>query len=131
MRREVALPATDQALRLARLELQAAIAHEISSPSVVERSEAALLAVTELVSNAVRHGALEPADAIRLQIQGDDEGLRVQVTQSTPADGVRVVEPRIDAEGAGGFGLRMVAATVDRWGHEVGPPGSVWFELLT
>jgi two-component sensor histidine kinase len=88
------------------------------------------MAVTELVSNAVRHGAFESADAIRLQIQADEDGLRVEVEQSAPADGVRVVEPTIDAERAGGFGLRIVAETVDRWGHVVGPPGRVWFELL-
>jgi two-component sensor histidine kinase len=130
MRREVALPATDQALRLARLELQAAIAQEVLSPSIAQRSEAALIAVTELVSNAVRHGALESADAIHLQIQADEDRLRVDVAQSTPAEGVRVVEPTMDAERAGGFGLRIVAETVDRWGHEIGPPGRVWFELL-
>jgi anti-sigma regulatory factor (Ser/Thr protein kinase) len=130
VRRNVVLPVTGQAARLARLALQAAIAQEILSPSIEQRSEDALLAVTELTTNAVRHGALDPrAHAIRLVIQADVERLRVDVEQPTAADGVRVVEPTIHEERGGGFGLRLVAETADRWGHVVGPPGRVWFEL--
>ena len=90
------------------------------------------LAVTELVSNAVRHARLEPHEGvIILRIQADDDYVRVEVEQPSSADEVQVIERPGTDERPGGFGLQLVEASADHWGFEPGPPGRVWFEFRT
>ena len=126
MRREVILPANETAARLARSTLIAAI----PPPDLLERGSDAQLAVTELAANAIRHGGLRADDTVRLVIEADDDRVRVEVEQSTSAQDVHIVSPRLDGpHDVGGFGLRLVEHTADSWGHEPGPPGRVWFEF--
>jgi anti-sigma regulatory factor (Ser/Thr protein kinase) len=102
----------------------------IPPPALNGRSEDPRLAVTELVSNAVRHAGLQPAVGfIHLRIEADDDHVRVEVEQPTSARGAHIVDRAAAAERAGGFGLRLVAASADTWGVEPGPPGRVWFEF--
>ncbi len=125
LRREMVLPVDESAARQAR----AAIDDAIPPPSLNGRSDDPRLAVTELVSNAVRHAGLEPSQGlIHLVIEADDDHIRVEVEQPTPASGVHLAE-RPGAERPGGFGLRLVEASADDWGYEPGPPGRVWFEF--
>jgi anti-sigma regulatory factor (Ser/Thr protein kinase) len=128
MRREFNLPVNETAATLARSSLSGAI----PPPDLFERGEDARLAVSELAANAIRHGNLRPdRDTLRLVIETDEHHLRVEVEQPTPAPDVHIVTPRPDAPApVGGFGLRIVEGTADRWGHESGPPGRVWFEFL-
>ena len=120
------LPVHRTAGRLARSALDDAI----PPPALNGRSDDPRLAVTELVSNAVRHAGLEPHEGlILLRIQADDDHVRVEVEQPTSADEVHVVErPGTDPR-PGGFGLALVEASADEWGFEPGPPGRVWFEF--
>jgi anti-sigma regulatory factor (Ser/Thr protein kinase) len=85
------------------------------------RDQAALL-TTELVSNAVRHAGTD----IDVSVTVDDDVLRVEVR-----DQVLDRAPRLgDPYGSGGYGLHIVAALADAWGHQTLPNHkSVWFEL--
>jgi anti-sigma regulatory factor (Ser/Thr protein kinase) len=102
----------------------------IPPPALNGRSEDPRLAVTELVSNAVRHEGLDPDTAlIHLRIDADDDHVRVEVEQPTSASDVEVIDTRVREGRPGGFGLRLVQASADGWGFEPGPPGRVWFEF--
>ena len=126
LRREVILPVHHSAGRLAR----AALDDAIPPPSLNGRSDDPRLAVTELVSNAVRHAGLETHEAlIYLRIEADDDHVRVEVEQPTSAGEVHVVERPGTDQRPGGFGLGLVEASADDWGFEPGPPGRVWFEF--
>ena len=125
LRREMALPVDPMAGRLARTALNDAI----PPPALNGRSDEPRLAVTELVSNAVRHAGITGSELIQLRIEADEDHVRVEVEQPTSAGGVHIVERPGTDERAGGFGLRLVEASADEWGYELGPPGRVWFEF--
>jgi anti-sigma regulatory factor (Ser/Thr protein kinase) len=102
----------------------------IPPPALNGRSDDPRLAVTELVTNAVRHAGVEAnAELIYLRIQADDDHVRVEVEQPTSASGVHIVQQPGTGQRPGGFGLRLVEASADEWGYEPGPPGRVWFEF--
>ena len=126
LRREIVLPVNQFAALLARNALDDAI----PPPPLNGRSDDPRLAVTELVSNAVRHAGLETnAELIHLLIEADDEYVRVEVEQPTSARNVHVAEQPGTDERPGGFGLRLLDVFADAWGFEPGPPGRVWFEF--
>ena len=125
MRTEINLPADGSAPMRARLALDDAIA----PADLAERFVDARLAVTEIVVNALEHGRLDERDTIRLIVETDDDRVRVEVEQPTPAKHVDRIRPPPHDGRPGGFGLRLVEATVDAWGSDEGPPGVVWFEL--
>lgn len=79
------------------------------------------LAVDELVTNAVIHG--EPP--IDLTITKVDHAIRGEVTDHS------LVPPTVkSADEYGGFGLRIVDASTNRWGYVAVPDGkTVWFEI--
>ena len=85
------------------------------------RIDDALLSVSELVTNAVRHG---PAGVgLEIMIDRRDAAIRVSVHQEEGLVQIdRSVRPRI-----GGLGLMIVEKVTDAWGldNEVG----VWFEI--
>lgn len=120
------LPVSDHAGQLAR----AALDDAIPPPALNGRSDDPRLAVTELVSNAVRHAGLEANEGlIHLRIEADDGHVRVEIEQPTSAAGVHVVDRPGTGQRAGGFGLRLIEASADDWGFDPGPPGRVWFEF--
>jgi serine/threonine-protein kinase RsbW len=90
------------------------------------RLNAALLAVSELVTNAVRHGHRTGTGTIELCIATSAGGLRVSVGSAGPP-----FEPAPARRGtAGGWGLGIVAAVSRAWGVEEGRETTVvWFEL--
>jgi anti-sigma regulatory factor (Ser/Thr protein kinase) len=85
------------------------------------------LVVTEVVSNAVRHGGA-PGDQIRLAITPKDGYMCVQVTDSGPG-----LVPRpgaFESDDDGGFGLFIVEQLTRRWGvTREDKKTRVWFEL--
>lgn len=91
------------------------------------RRSDAMLALSEIVANAVRHGRLGCADHIEVEILSLAGGLRISVVQPTSA--VAAIPSPDDPPDAGGMGLAIVDAVTDRWGSETGPPGRVWFEM--
>ena len=84
------------------------------------------LAVSEVVGNAVRHGAGD--DDIKFAMTPKDGYLCVQVTDSGPGF---VPKPgAIAAEDDGGFGLFLVERLTRRWGVTREEQRTrVWFEL--
>jgi len=81
----------------------------------------AALVVSELVSNAVRHGG----GCIDVTVQLHDETVTIAA-----ADGSSVVPCRRDPDDNGGRGLLLIEALCTRWGindHEGGK--RVWVEL--
>jgi anti-sigma regulatory factor (Ser/Thr protein kinase) len=85
------------------------------------------LLTSELVTNAVRHGATDPNESILLCARKLDGSVRVEVCdeglRSFDADpgGTDLLEP-------GGNGLVLLEALAARWGVERGSPQCVWFE---
>ena len=120
------MPADENAPHLGRSALNQAIL----PPTLGERHADARLALSEIVANAVRHAGLRDFDVVGMVIEADEDHVRVEVEQRTSAADVRLVEPNLEgSDRVGGFGLRLVDQTADRWGYEAGPPGRVWFEF--
>ena len=90
--------------------------------------EDALLLVSELVTNAVRHGRPE----IEVGLLTDARRVRVEVRDT--GDRLPVVPPgRPSIDRPTGRGLLIVAATAHDWGVVRGPDGAgktVWAELV-
>ena len=87
-------------------------------------TETLRLLVSELVTNAVRHGG--NGRPVELRVRWNSE-VRVEVSDRghgfTPAPRLgRVDEP-------GGFGLFLVGRLADRWGVETNGGTTVWFVL--
>jgi anti-sigma regulatory factor (Ser/Thr protein kinase) len=91
-----------------------------------DRAESLRLVVSELVTNALRHGA--EGERIDLTVTPRPEFLCVQVTDGGPGLAPR---PRaLEAEDDGGFGLFFVEQLTRRWGvTRENRRTRVWFEL--
>lgn len=90
-------------------------------------SDAAELALTELVANVVRH---VPGRRCHICFLLQPGGVRVEVGDGCPELPVRAVG---DPLGDGRRGLVLVVAVTDRWGVSVRLDGrgkTVWFECL-
>ncbi len=91
--------------------------------SVHPRLDEALVVVSELASNAIRHAGT----GFRLSVDEDQRRVRIAVTDHGPgwpqAVGLDLTRP-------GGMGLRLVDALTDRWGTSAQDDGkTVWAEL--
>jgi anti-sigma regulatory factor (Ser/Thr protein kinase) len=90
-----------------------------------EMTETALLLVSELATNAIRHGT----PPVRLSLRLDSDRLRVEVTDSSPA------LPQVEQPGpdqTGGRGLQIVQQLAAQWGAHASRTRlgkTVWFEL--
>jgi anti-sigma regulatory factor (Ser/Thr protein kinase) len=85
------------------------------------------LAVTEVMSNAVRHGG-DGGETIRLAITPKDGYMCVQVTDA--GAGLVPKPGALEAEDDGGFGLFIVEQLTRRWGvTREDNKTRVWFEL--
>jgi two-component sensor histidine kinase len=87
--------------------------------------EDALLAITELASNAAQHGG--PPIQLRVQRCGHGQQLCVELADASPQP------PRVDPAAlgdGGGLGLRLVEALCTAWGVVAGEARkTVWAEL--
>jgi anti-sigma regulatory factor (Ser/Thr protein kinase) len=83
--------------------------------------------VTELVTNAVRHAEVEPADGIELGVEYGGETVRVRVRDG--GEGFDEFLPIPSADAVSGRGLYLVHRVASAWGVDLGPPFGVWFEL--
>lgn len=90
--------------------------------------ETAALIVSELVTNALRHGAPHPTDQIVLLVERSPESLRVEVRD--PGRGSTRPRRRRPQGPAGGWGLMLVERLADRWGYtEEGGATLVWADI--
>jgi anti-sigma regulatory factor (Ser/Thr protein kinase) len=119
----IQLCATSYAAREARSQIRKRIADAVPASTLWDL----LTVVTELVTNAVRHG-YGGTVRIRLSVAADGK-----ISGEVENDGYGRVEPRpIDPANPGGLGLHIVAALADKWrvlsnsstrvGFELSPP---------
>jgi anti-sigma regulatory factor (Ser/Thr protein kinase) len=102
------------------------VACEVAEPYVDEAQFKAFeLVVTEVVSNAVRHGG---GESIRLAVTPKEGYICVQVTDAGP--GLVPKPGALEADDTGGFGLFIVEQLTRRWGvTREDNRTRVWFEL--
>ena len=120
-------------------EIDLRLRPDVNSPAEARRSVEALrpslndlvvddavLLVSEIVSNSVRHASLDKSDAIQVRVRGSDSMLRVDVIDPGPGFDPDRVDP---SECEGGWGLRLLDRLATRWGVERNDMTKVWFEL--
>ena len=116
------LPATGRAPGLAREATRDAL----STWQVAHLEETALLLVSELVTNVVRH-ARASALAMALWLEPEGTSLLIEVYDADPH------EPRPRMPGTleeGGFGFVLIEALAGKWGVRQTETGkAVWVEL--
>lgn len=119
-------------LRLAADTLAPAAARrslEALRPSLDDRLvDEAVLLVSEVVSNSVRHAELAERDSIEVRVRGSRSMLHVDVIDQGPGfDPDRLPRP----DGDGGWGLSLLDRISARWGVEHDAVTRVWFELAS
>jgi anti-sigma regulatory factor (Ser/Thr protein kinase) len=122
---QVTLPASAEASRQARRALDGWLSDVLGEPEATD----VRLAASELVENAVRHGRLTDEDGIVLRAAQTEQGVRIEVEQTSSAAGTGLISPHHHTGDPGGFGLRIVEDVASGWGVDEGPPGRVWFEV--
>ena len=83
--------------------------------------------MSELVTNALRHGGLDEDDVITLVVVTGERALRIEVCD--PGRGFDLDGTDPDSTQPTGWGLYLVRELSDRWGIERNPETRVWFEL--
>jgi serine/threonine-protein kinase RsbW len=118
---QMTLPAASCAVGLARQATRDALA----AWRLAYLEETAVLLVSELVTNAIRHA--RGSDAITLELQAAGTWMRIEVHDADP----RWPQPRTPAEFDGsGFGFVLVDALAGKWGvRETATGKAVWAEL--
>ena len=117
---EFTLPPEADSVAEARTRVCEAMAPDLDDTDV----ETLRLLVSELVTNAIRHG--DTGEPVELHARWNDE-VRVEVVDHghgfMPA-------PRLGGlDEPGGFGLYLVGRLADRWGVETADGTTVWFVL--
>lgn len=85
------------------------------------------LAVTEIVTNCVKHAQLRSAELIEVEIWALPEMVRIEITD--PGPGFDPVDARYTDNGSGGWGLLLVDQLTDRWGVDLSHSTRVWLEF--
>lgn len=120
---EQTLPATSDAPALARAAVEplaAALEHPVGCDL--------RLLVSELVTNAVRHGSAPPGGEVGLTAVKRDGHVHVEVSE--PGPGLAKPDRAPSPGGArGGWGLFLVDRLAVDWGTRTGTPSCVWFDL--
>ena len=120
---DVALSGGVDAPGLAR---QAIAANDPTLPPSV-RADVSLL-VTELVTNAVRHGGAATDRPLQVEFRRQADRIRVEVMD--PGTDFEPPAPPTSGNASGGWGLFLVDQIAERWGVSPAPAGTcVWFEL--
>jgi serine/threonine-protein kinase RsbW len=84
------------------------------------------LLVTELITNALRHGKLTAGDRVSVKAQVREDVVRIEV-RDPGNDGD--VAPRQPGQRGGGYGLLLVERLAKRWGVDQRDGTTVWCEL--
>jgi anti-sigma regulatory factor (Ser/Thr protein kinase) len=93
-----------------------------------ERLARCELALSEVVTNAVRYGGNGASTEVNVSIERADDVVRITVVQPGPVGDVPSIVEMPEPWSTNGYGLSIVDAVTDRWGIHLSPP-SVWFEL--
>ena len=119
---ELAIPGGHEAPGTARRALSGALAGRASEALLAD----ALIVVSELVTNAIRHGGAQGnGGEVALDAAFMDGVLRIEVTDPGPGFEPGGHGPRAD----GGYGLHLLDRLAARWGVAGASPVTVWVEL--
>ena len=121
---EVTLPAGSPAPGAARRFVAGRLTGLVSDRTLSD----AVLLVSELITNSVRHGELGDRDAVIVRVHLDAETLRLEI-ENPGAAGVVASTPADRRSEAGGYGLALVGVVAARWGVSRGHSTTVWFEM--
>ncbi len=118
------LPVTQTAASSARAFTKETLAQW----NLSESEETAILLVSELVSNVIRH-ARGKDGSLQLHLRSNADALRIEVSDSDP----RLPEPRTPGDlDESGFGLVLIEALSAKWGSYRDCSGkTVWAEVTT
>jgi anti-sigma regulatory factor (Ser/Thr protein kinase) len=123
---ELSLAASPDAPARARAEVTAWLGQDSFHGSLIDNAR---LLVTELVTNCVRHARITPDQPLRLTASLRAATLRLELHDAGTDGTVARRTPR-QHDGAGGFGLDLVARLSSAWGVERDTHGTtVWFDL--
>jgi len=119
---ELTLPAVPTAITEARTKVTERLSRRIP----LDALEDVRLLVTELITNALRHGAVRPGDNLSVKAQVSGETVRIEV-RDPGRDGE--VKPRRPGPHGGGYGLYLVDRLARRWGVDSNDETVVWCEV--
>ena len=94
--------------------------------SLADLRHSVRLLVSELVTNAVQHGA-RSGGTVQVRLEAFSDHVRVEVRDHGPGFTPQVGDPADPL--THGFGLKLVHELTDRWGVEPGGDTLVWFEI--
>ena len=119
---EVAIPLGLQAPGVARSAVAERLTGQVA-PCVLET---ALLLVSELVTNSVRHSGVPEGEDVIVRVDLWRDGCRLEV-EDAGRDGVIAPQPQ-DLRNGGGMGLNLVQVLSERWGvvRAAEGPTRVW-----
>jgi len=101
---------------------------DLKAPLPVSVRQDLELLVSEVVTNAVRHGGGADGYPIDMSVRVDERCVRVEVADRGPGFEPDPLPPTMFQES--GWGLYLVGQLSDRWGVERTDRGaSVWFEI--
>jgi serine/threonine-protein kinase RsbW len=122
----LSIPATTAAPAAARAAVSVWLAE---APGDGLPVDAALLLVSEMVTNSVRHARIEAGEPLRLRGSLRATTLRLELWDGGTQGIVTPRSPRRDDDG-GGFGLDLVTRLSRAWGVDRDAQGTtVWLEL--
>ncbi|MFE7456327.1 ATP-binding protein [Streptomyces sp. NPDC057554] len=95
---------------------------------LLQIEDAALLVLSELLTNAVRHARTPPGREIETRYRPVEAGVRIEVHDVSDA---RPVPRSPNEDSVSGRGLNLMAALADRWdvSDREGPGKAVWAVL--
>ena len=119
---ELSYPAAPSAATEARVDVTERLAARLAARVL----EDVRLLVTELITNALRHGELTSGDRVSVKARVDDGVVRIEVRDpGNHGD----VAPRPPGPRGGGYGLFLVEQLARRWGVDRRDGTVVWCEL--
>jgi anti-sigma regulatory factor (Ser/Thr protein kinase) len=119
---EISLAPAPTAATMARTEVTKRLAALLGKRAL----EDVRLLVTELITNALRHGSLKPGDHVSVRASVGHGVIRIEVTDPGRSG---TVAPRDPGPRGGGYGLFLVEQLAKRWGVERHGGTTVWCEL--
>ena len=119
---ELSLAPAPTAATLART----AVTERLASSLAARVLEDVRLLVTELITNALRHGRLVAGDRVSVKAMLIDDLIRIEVRDPGHDGDVALRKP---GPRGGGYGLYLVEQLTNRWGVERDDGTTVWCEL--
>jgi anti-sigma regulatory factor (Ser/Thr protein kinase) len=87
------------------------------------------LALTEVVTNSVKHARLRPSQLIDVEFALLSSLLRIEVTDDGVGFHQPAPHPDRGSAGGGGWGMWLIDQLADRWGVDFSHSTLVWLEF--